>query len=523
MMTAAALCYQSSIRLNNVLAEPHSSCGVLLVKDNREMESFHQFQTAIKMSPLSPYIYMNMGVAYLSIGRMEDAEKCLSESTDGVESFYNLAVLYQRRGDLKKALSFAERAVGLSTNSQHKQVVTRLMIFLKASICDWSFHNHTANLPNEACFREAFTTELPHLDKARVQNLQNEEKIRLGYILPKDSIRTNFNDLYRSHDSSKFEVFRYEIAAHSHVGNIRSQVATDGIHILIFTMNVNCLSSHKRIAPIQISLYEANADLEEIDFVISDQEGHHENSSSKILVVSGMHYEVEYKEPGNIPLERDEGTVDLRSQYGVSDDAFVYGYFQQPYHISSELFGVWMNILNKTDNTCLLLIRHNDQMVTNLRAESAKRGINPDRLIFMNHVPHDEHLKRYSMVDLYLDSCVRSGRRTIYEALLSATPTICIQGVSADTRTGSNALMHIGLDELVVQSIEDFEQLAISLQSDEDRFIDIIRKLDDALADDRPLFESKEWIHQYEVMLERALQIMTSSSDRLEMTATEAK
>ena len=494
MFAAAALSYQMSLSLNKTNASSHSNTGTLLLTQNRDLESFQHFENAMSVDPISRCAYMNMGVAYLSIGQLNNAAKLLKESSGSFESFYNLAVLEQRNGNLNEALKFIELAMGECRCTSHHQVAITLFGFLKASMCDWSDFDpiivHTT-----WCTARGQPSQ-SQLENKFIKRLENVKKIRIGYVLPTHSVGNAFNDIHCVHDPSVFDVFPYFIDTHAHVRNIAPQIAQDRIHILVYVTKLLPGASYERLAPIQISLNESDYDM--MDYIVSSQE--HSYIRTKSLVVPGVYHNIANDQfDGNSNANKD----DLRSRYGISDDIFVYGCFQAPQAISSQLFDVWMNILKETeDNTCILLVRHNDQMEVNLKTEAEKTGVDPDRLIFIDHASHLDHLKRYSMIDLYLDSCIRSGRTAICEALLSGSPAICIQGESPETCYGANILSHVALDGLVVKSLEEYKNLAITLQSDEEKFIEIIRKLDD-----KTMFPKKQWVHCYEKGLQSLIEL----------------
>ena len=363
MFAAAAFSYQICLHLNEKDPSLHSNIGALLLMQNRELESFNHFQNAIGIDPLFRCAYMNMGLAYLSVGKMDNAEQMLNESRGGFKSLYNLAVLKQRKGDLDGALHFLKLAMDecVSEPEPHRLLATQLLGFIKISMCEWS--------------------EFDPIDHISLLNEFYDDEMNTGINQQNPSVCTEQTPISHSDD--------------------------------------------------------------------------------------------------------DTSRVDLRSQLGISDDVFLYACFNHPYEIDLEVFEVWIRILERTDSTCLLLIRHNEQMERNLNAMTKKRGVEPERLIFIDDAAHKELFKRYSIIDLYLDTSLRSGRAEIRQALRSGSPVICIQETSG---YGSSILSYLELEQLAVQSLVEYEELAISLHSNEGQFIEIIRKLDDKLEEGNAFF-----------------------------------
>jgi protein O-GlcNAc transferase len=53
----------------------------------------------------------------------------------------------------------------------------------------------------------------------------------------------------------------------------------------------------------------------------------------------------------------DDSSPATRSQYGLSDDKFVFCNFSQFHNITKEVFAVWMRILLRVPNSVLWLIK----------------------------------------------------------------------------------------------------------------------------------------------------------------------
>eukprot|EP00957_Ditylum_brightwellii_P074031 5625322-Ditylum_brightwellii.AAC.1 len=89
------------------------------------------------------------------------------------------------------------------------------------------------------------------------------------------------------------------------------------------------------------------------------------------------------------------------------------------------------------------------------------------------------------------------------EALWCGSPMITVTGDRMCNRIGASLLESVGLNELIADSMENYKKLAVSLNTNEDKFIDIIRRLDRSRSNCK-LFDSEKWIRSFEAALETA-------------------
>ena len=74
-----------------------------------------------------------------------------------------------------------------------------------------------------------------------------------------------------------------------------------------------------------------------------------------------------------------------------------------------------------------------------------------------------EHLARHSLADLFLDTLPYNAHTTASDALWAGLPVLTRIGESFASRVAGSLLHAIGLPELVTESEEDYEALAVEL------------------------------------------------------------
>jgi len=185
-----------------------------------------------------------------------------------------------------------------------------------------------------------------------------------------------------------------------------------------------------------------------------------------------------------------------REMYGISDDVFVFGCFNQAYKMNPELFKVWVEILKGVENSVLWLLRFPPASEQRLLAEAARLGLEPGRIIFTDVVPKEEHIKRCQLVDLFLDTefC---GVTTTCDILWSGTPMISKLGDSMHQRVGGSLLINSGLEDLVVKTWDEYKALAIKLATEERMLLGYRQALEFG-RDTNDLFDTQKWVYNLE-------------------------
>ena len=90
-------------------------------------------------------------------------------------------------------------------------------------------------------------------------------------------------------------------------------------------------------------------------------------------------------------------------------------------------------------------------------------GINKDRILFAERLPVKEHLKRVKFIDLFLDTFPYNAHTTASEAIRAGVPILTLKGKSFPSRVASSILTNVGLENLIVSNLKDYETKAISL------------------------------------------------------------
>jgi predicted O-linked N-acetylglucosamine transferase (SPINDLY family) len=152
-----------------------------------------------------------------------------------------------------------------------------------------------------------------------------------------------------------------------------------------------------------------------------------------------------------------------RAEVGLPDDGFVFCSFNKSYKISPTIFDVWMRLLKAVTGSVLWLVADNLTVENNLRRGAANQGIEPRRLIFAPRLQYADHLARFQLADLFLDTLPFNAGATASDALWTRVPVLTCAGEAFASRMAGSLLNAIGLPELITHNLEDYEALAHKL------------------------------------------------------------
>lgn len=287
---------------------------------------------------------------------------------------------------------------------------------------------------------------------------------------------------------------------------VRAMLAADGVHILVdlkgYTRHARFDLLAGRLAPVQVAYlgYPGTMGGDAMDYVIGDRfvtpPDHQPHYRERLVIMPDSYQANDRRRPLHAPAPD-------RAACGLPADGFVFCAFNAPFKITPAQFGAWMRVLARVPGSVLWLQHPGPEGVGNLRGEAARRGIDPDRLIFAPHRPQAEHLARYRVADLFLDSFPYTGHTTVSDALWMGLPVVTRMGETFASRVAAGLLNAVGLPETVTTSLDGYEALAVGLAGDPATLAAYRRRLAAARAT-APLFDSPRFTRH----LERAFQTM---------------
>ena len=195
------------------------------------------------------------------------------------------------------------------------------------------------------------------------------------------------------------------------------------------------------------------------------------------------------------------GATPSRAKAGLPETGFVFCCFSGLFKITPTMFGVWMRLLLRVEDSVLWLPSGNSAALSALQGEAQRRGVDPRRLIFASFTATaEEHLSRLQLADLFLDTLPYNAHATACDALWAGVPLLTLEGASFAGRVAASALKGVGLDELITRTVEDYEALALALARDPARLRGLREKLRQARVAS-PLFDTQGFTRDLEAAI----------------------
>jgi predicted O-linked N-acetylglucosamine transferase (SPINDLY family) len=554
----ALAAYDQALRLTPRFAAAFNNRGSALLDLKRFADALSCFDRALNMRPDDAQLLNNRGNALQGLMRYDDAlaayDQALLRQPDYLEAFNNRGEVLQQLKRHDEALASYDQA--LSASGDVHAFGGAAMAAL--NLCDWSrtaqigaqmerrIKNGEAISPwvllgysgdenlQRHCAANVIQRRFPNLPPPLARAGYGHDKIRLAYIssdISHHPVATVVVQLIESHNRKKFEVIgfgtnaddgspqrRRLIAAFDRFVDAHQQ-APLAVAQQIRAMEVDIvvdLNGHTqgdsfdilshRPAPVQASWlgYAGTTAAPFIDYVIADRNvaPDAEAFTEKLAYLPNCFFPHD--------ASRGLGKLPGRAEAGLPQDAFVFCSFNNNWKLTEPVFALWMRLLAAVPESVLWLKQAGGKAKTNLLEAAKARGIETDRLIFAAPAPLDIHLARHQLADLFLDTLPYNAHATACDALWAGLPVLTRSGTAYAGRVAASLLNAAGLPELITETAEDYERLALALARDPAR----LRALRDKLAANRataPLFDTPRLARDLEAvyagMLAAAVQL----------------
>lgn len=513
----AAACFQQAIAQNPDFIPPRINLGYLLERAGDRLGAVAQWTAVVDRLP-----QLNRGnldyklIAQKQLGRVlgdadidDLAESHLQQSllldahqSDVLQNWFNLRQR-QCRWPLFESLPDRLRPV----------VMAEISPLSVASVSD----NPLWQLAHAADYtvKEIGDPGEPLPERRAAEN--EDRPLRIGYLssdLCDHAVGFLTTEIYGLHNRSDFEIFAYFSgsaqggttqtrikAGVDHWREIRSLgnrdaaqlIADDKIDILVD------LNGHTKDARTAIlALDPAPIIVNWLGFPGSmGSNFHHYIIADPFLIPPGS--ERFYSEkvlhlPCYQPTDRQRAVSERapdRAEAGLPLDAFVFCSFNETRKLGDETWRRWMDILQAVPDSVLWLFVPAISSHAHLRALAEQHGVAASRLVFAGRKSNPDHLARYVLADLILDSFPYGAHTTASDALWMGVPVLTLAGRSFPSRVCGSLLRAMGLPEMVCQTEADYIAKAVALASDPARHSALKQRLrrerDGALLFDTPL------------------------------------
>ncbi|MGD1037340.1 MAG: glycosyl transferase [Roseiarcus sp.] len=328
-------------------------------------------------------------------------------------------------------------------------------------------------------------------------------KLRIGYVssdLREHAVGFAMTDVFEQHDRDRFEIYAYYCGI-DRVDSTRLRIMKSVDHWL----DINGLSDEEAAARIG---------QDEVDILV-DLNGYTKDARTRVFslcpapiavnwfgfpgtmgspyhhyIIADEHIipqesEIYYSEKvarlscyqPNDRKRRVAAERPMRSDERLPDDAFVFCCLNGMQKVTPQTFANWMTILAQTPGSVLWLLDGGEETDARVRDLAAQSGVAPERLIFAAKKPNPEHVARYALADLFLDTFPYGAHTTAADAMWMGAPILTTPGKSFASRVCASLANAAGIGELVCAAQEIYVARAIELARNPQRISALKQRL----------------------------------------------
>lgn len=348
----------------------------------------------------------------------------------------------------------------------------------------------------------------------------HSKKLKIAYISADFVNSVNITyviQLLGAYDRKSFEVYCYALNEHEdsvtqqlktlvsgwhdvHTWaseDIAKQIYRDGIDILVdislYTGGARSLSvvAYKP-APIIVGGigYMSTSGLKAMDYFLTDiycdPEGMGDNHfTEKLLRLPHTHF-------CYTPHEHSQSyTVNTKIHSNIN-----FGSMNNFYKLNDDVLAVWLRIMERVPNSKLIMQGSGTELVAKIMKQRlTDLGFDMTRVEL--RPASTEYMATYQDIDILLDSYPYTGGGTTFDSLYMGVPVISLYGTRHGNRFGYSILKNLGLDELTVNSWQEYEERAVMLAQNPD----VVQALHEGLRNmlqKSPLMDAKSYVRDVE-------------------------
>jgi predicted O-linked N-acetylglucosamine transferase (SPINDLY family) len=509
------------------------------------------FDHAVALQPEYVEALINSGVVLRDALRHREAlarfNRVLEINPDYPTALVNAGILLTEFKQSERAIALFERLLQVQPDFDYGQ---GLLLLERLHVCDWRGYDAAvadilaANSAGKRCCKSlammaisdsaadhqrAAKTFAEHLYPASSHQLAinqryQHKKIRVAYVSPdlrEHPVGHLLTGVIEAHDKSRFELIAISLGIDDQsrirqrmlgafdkfvdaklLNSVQIARAMRDLEIDIavdlggYTADCRPDVFAQRPAPIQVSFlgYAGTMAVDYMDYMIADRHvvprDHWPNYSEKLVYLPDAYMPVD----SSLIIGPSLG----RKHYGLPEDGLVFCAFCHDYKISPVVYAIWMRLLARHPGSVLWLMSRSEVSQRNLRQAATQDGVDPNRLVFATRVPRvEDHLARYRLADLFLDTYPYNAHTTAADALMAGLPVLTCMGDAFHSRVAGSLSYAAGLPDLVTSSLTQYEEFANRLADHPNELVLAREKLA-VMRHTAPLFDTEKYCRYLE-------------------------
>lgn len=521
-----------------------SDRGGVLIEMKRHEEAVDTLHKALSLDPDIAAALSNLGGALVELKRQGEAlaylDRALAVDPDSVNALFNRGTALRDLKRPQEAVRSYERLLAIQPDYPYAE---GFLFYSKRQCCDWAdFAASVERLEStvlagrrvDAPFSFLAVSNVagaqlrcaqvwvadkcrPWHESTRPVSLRQKDKIRIAYLsadFGDHPVAYSIVELFETHDRSQFEVFGVSFGPDNRsamrervrrsvdrfidvrgrsdreiVDMLRELEIDIAVDLNGYTQGNRAMIFALRAAPVQVSYlgFSGSTGAGYMDYIVAD----------RWVIPPGeeIHYSEQVVRLPDTYLVNDRRRATAaaspsREAAGLPAHGFVFCCFNNSYKITPIVFDIWMRLLARVEGSVLWLFEDNPAVPENLRREAAARGVPAGRLVFARRAPLlEDHLARYRLADLFLDTLPYNAHVTTIDALWTGLPVLTCTGSTFAGRVAGSLLHAIGLPELVTGTHDEYEAVACRLACEPAHLAELSARLA-ANRLTRPLFDT---------------------------------
>lgn len=536
--TNAISCYNEVLRIDPLAADALVNRGNTFKEIGRVTEAIQDYMHAITFRPTMAEAHANLASAYKDSGHVEAAitsyKQALLLRPDFPEATCNLLHTLQCVCCWEDRSKMFTEVEGIIRRQINMSVLPSVQPFHAIAYpIDPILALEISRKYAAHCSIIASRFGLPpfnHPAGVPVKREGGYKRLRIGYVssdFGNHPLSHLMGSVFGMHNRKNVEVFCYALSPNDGTewrqrtqseaehfldvsamssDAIAKTINEDNIQILI-NLNGYTKGARNEIfamqpAPIQVSYmgFPGTTGATYIDYLVTDefvsplQYAH--IYSEKLVHLPHCYFVNDYKQKNQDVL--DPKSKPKRSDYGLPEDKFIFGCFNQLYKMDPEIVNTWCNVLKRVPNSALWLLRFPAAGEMRFRAYAAAQGVQADQIIFTDVAMKNEHIRRSVLADVILDTPLCNGHTTGTDVLWAGVPMITLPLEKMATRVAGSLCLATGLGhEMIVNSLEEYEEKAVSLALNKPKLQALTKELR-ASRLTCPLFDTMRWVKNLE-------------------------
>lgn len=463
-------------------------------------------EKALIVDPSQAELYCKLGNIRKSQHRLDNGiahiNRAIELKPDFAEAYIDRANALGLQGKVDEAIQDYRKALSLNPSLDVGHINLLLMLNFSTKISDEDIskeHYQFASLI-ESRHKLELLTHIP------VQSA--DKRLRIGYVSSDfftHSVAYYIAPVFECHNRDEFEIYAYYANTINddftqklkndceHWRNVASlndqaledQIRKDKIDILVdlsgYTAKSRIKVFARKPAPLQVTWlgYPNTTGLSRMDYRLTDKIADPEGSDE-------LYTETLYRLPQNFSVYQPPAECpDVADAPCLGNRFITFGSFNNFSKTNASVVELWARLLTEVPGSRLLLKNPalgDRSMQEKVCDAFVNNGVDVDRLLLLGRdIKKHDHFQRYAQLDIALDPFPYNGTTTTCEALWMGVPVVTLAGNSHRARVGASLLTHIGHQEWIAETVDEYVSIAKQLASNCESLSSIRRQLRDEM------------------------------------------